>query len=49
MIITKLQAENYRSFEDEIEYSPREGINTIVGENNVGKSNKITKDGKESF
>jgi len=41
MFIKSLKAKNYRSFSSEFEYFPTNGINTIVGENNVGKSNTI--------
>lgn len=42
MIITELRAKNFKSFTPEgIEYRVQRGLNTIVGENNVGKSNII--------
>lgn len=41
MFISKIQIENFRSFED-IEVEFHEGINVIIGHNNCGKSNLLT-------
>ena len=38
MRITKISIDNYKSIQH-IEFDPRPGINTFLGENNVGKSN----------
>lgn len=41
MFISKIQIENFRSFEN-IEVEFHEGINVIIGHNNCGKSNLLT-------
>lgn len=42
MKIVSIKAKNFKSFSPEgIEYKVQDGLNTIVGENNVGKSNII--------
>lgn len=41
MFISKIQVENFRSFETtEVEF--HEGINVLIGHNNCGKSNLLT-------